>query len=299
MSGQLKEVRIRIQAVKSTQQITKAMKLVAASKLRRAQDRIIQMRPYSAKLFEMLGNMLSGASASDLNIGYAQERPAEKVLLIVLTSDRGLCGAFNSNISKMVRLAIQTKYAKQKAAGNVHLLCIGKKGYEALRKETGLQINIDHLSLFSTLSFEESSQVSEWVLAEFLAKNYDVVEVYYNQFKNQITQIPTVEQYLPIQKLEPQEETATSKTKPDFIYQPNQADIITELVPKILKTRFFRFLLDSNASEHGARMTSMDNATNNADDLLRDLTISYNRVRQAAITTEITEIVGGAAALQG
>lgn len=298
MSGQLKEVRTRIQAVKSTQQITKAMKLVAASKLRKAQDRIVQMRPYSAKLFEMLGNMLSGASASDLNIGYAQERPAEKVLLIVMTSDRGLCGAFNSNISKMVRLALQTKYAKQKAAGNVHLLCIGKKGYESLRKESGLQINIDHLDLFNHLSFEGSSAISEWVLAEFIAKNYDVVEVYYNQFKNQITQVATVEQYLPIQKLDVNEEKET-KSKPDFIYQPNQADIIAELVPKILKTRFFRFLLDSNASEHGARMTSMDNATNNAEELLRNLTISYNRVRQAAITTEITEIVGGAAALQG
>lgn len=302
MPGQLKEVRSRIQAVTSTQQITKAMKLVAASKLRKAQDRIIQMRPYATKLFDMMGNILSGTSGN-VSIAYAQERSVESVLIVVLTSDRGLCGGFNANVVKLVKNLLQTKYANQRTAGKVELLCIGKKGYELLRREPNLIINIDHVDLFTNLSFDGSISVSESLLKGFLDKQFDVVEVVYNQFKNQITQIPTVEQYLPIEKLDAPTTTHTpqekDKNKPDFIYQPNQQGILEELVPKILKTRFFRFLLDSNASEHGARMTSMDNATTNAEDLLRSLKISYNRARQAAITTELTEIVSGAAALQG
>ena len=298
MPGQLKEVRSRIQAVKSTQQITKAMKLVAASKLRKAQDRITQMRPYSAKLNDMLGNIVAGGT--EAKIDHAEQRHADNVMIVVLTSDRGLCGGFNTNVVKLVKGLLNDKYRSQRAAGKVQLLCIGKKGYDVLRKEANLQINIDYINLFGSLSFDNALEAAELVLNGFLDKKFDVVEVAYNQFRNQITQIPTVEQFLPIAKLDaPKSEKSGKDIKPDFIYQPNQEGIVRELVPKILKTRFFRFMLDSNASEHGARMTAMDNATNNADDLLRDLSIQYNRVRQAAITTEITEIVGGAAALQG
>lgn len=295
MPGQLKEVRNRMQAVKSTQQITKAMKLVAASKLRRAQDRIIQMRPYSTKLNDMLGNIVAGGT--DTSIAHAEQRSPENVLIVAITSDRGLCGGFNTNIVKLVKTLLNEKYATQRAAGKVQLLCIGKKAYDVLRREPSLRINIEYIDLFSRLSFDNTLEAAEVILSGFIDKKFDVVEVAYNQFKNQITQIPTIEQFLPIAKLDPPK--SGKKIKSDFIYQPDQEGIIQELVPKILKTRFFRFLLDSNASEHGSRMTAMDNATNNADDILRDLKIQYNRVRQAAITTEITEIVGGAAALQG
>ncbi|MBL7788099.1 MAG: ATP synthase F1 subunit gamma [Chitinophagales bacterium] len=295
MPGQLKEVRSRIAAVKSTQQITKAMKLVAASKFRRAQDRIIQMRPYSAKLYDMLRNIMSGAS--DVNIAYGNTRETNHILIIIITSDRGLCGGFNSNVAKLLRNQLENKYKNQYAAGKVTALCIGKKGFEAARKYKNLQLITDYQDLFADLTFEKSMEVSEKVMQDFLDKKYDVVEVLYNFFKNQATQIPTVEQFLPIEKLVAETDGKTSAT--DFIFQPDQSGIIEELVPKIIKTRFFRFLLDSNASEHSARMMAMENATNNAEELLRDLNIKYNRARQAAITTELTEIVSGAAALQG
>lgn len=292
-----------MQAVKSTQQITKAMKLVAASKLRKAQDRIIKMRPYANKLYSILGNIASGGMG-DVNMNYTTERPVEKVLIVLLTSDRGLCGGFNSGMVKLTKSLINEKYAAQRANGNVTVFCIGKKGYESLKKEKGLKFNTNFLDLFTRLTFEEVSVAAEMVMHEFSSKNYDAVEVVYNQFKNQITQLPTAEQYLPIQKLHAetageQHKASTDKVIPDFIYQPSQKAIIEELVPKILKTQFYRYLLDSNASEHGARMTAMDKATDNAEELLRDLGIQYNRARQAAITTELTEIVGGAAALQG
>ncbi len=302
MSGQLKEVRDRIGAVKSTQQITKAMKLVAASKLRKAQDNIIKMRPYATKLYEILGNIVAGTEG-DVNIAYANERKSEKVLLVVITSNRGLCGAFNSGIAKMAQACIKEKYSEQKAAGNVEVLCIGKKGYDALKKDKSLKFNLDHIDLLNKLAFDKTATVAELIMKEFITKNYDVVEVAYSQFKNQVIQIPAVERYLPIQKIEGQKGKETtekdSKTKPDFIFEPDKIAIIEELVPKILKTQFYRYLLDNNASEHGARMTAMDNATENAEELIRDLKIKYNRARQAAITTELTEIVAGAAALQG
>lgn len=303
MPGQLKEVRIRMQAVKSTQQITKAMKLVAASKLRKAQDRIIKMRPYANKLYQILGNIAAGGMG-DVSLDYTNERPAEKVLIVLLTSDRGLCGGFNSSMAKLAKTLIQDKYATQRANGNVTVFCIGKKGYEALKKEKGLQFNTDYLDLFTRLSFDEVAIAAQTIMTAYTNKTYDAIEVVYNQFKNQITQLATVEQYLPIQKLAdeiPASGNNTSKetAAPDFIYQPSQTAIIEELVPKILKTQFYRYLLDSNASEHGARMTAMDKATDNAEELLKELGIQYNRARQAAITTELTEIVGGASALQG
>ena len=299
MPGQLKEVRDRIASVKSTQQITKAMKLVAASKLRKAQDRIVQMRPYSAKLYDMLRNIMAGGEGN-LSAGYGAARPIQNVLIVVISSDRGLCGGFNANMVKLFKSTVEQKYKQAHQSGNITVLSVGKKAYEALKKDKSLHFITNHIDLFSRLSFEEAMQASEQIMKEFVDKKYDAVEVIYNQFKNQITQLPTVEQFLPIEKLDtastPEKENAA---RPDFIFLPNQENIIAELVPKILKTRFYRFLLDSNASEHGARMTSIDNATNNAEDLLVALNISYNRARQAAITTELSEIVSGAAALQG
>lgn len=298
MPGQLKEVRTRIGAVKSTQQITKAMKLVAASKLRKAQERIVRMRPYANKLYEILGN-IAAATEGDVSISYAKERPVENVAIVALTSDRGLCGGFNANVAKQVKQILAEKYASQRAAGKVTVYFLGKKGYDYLKKEEGLQFNRDFEHLFQDLNFEGTAVLTEKLMDAFSEGQYDVIEVAYGQFKNQITQIPTTEQFLPIQKL--QEEGAVEKktVAADFIFEPDRDTLIEELVPKILKTRFYRFLLDSNASEQGARMTAMDNATNNAEDLLRELKIQYNRARQAAITTELTEIVSGAAALNG
>ncbi len=294
MPAQLKEVRNRIGAVTSTQKITKAMKLVAASKLRKAQERIIKMRPYTAKLNDILGNITS-ATEGEVSIAYANERPIQNVLLVILTSDRGLCGGFNANMAKLLKLKVKEKYANAKS---VQVMCIGKKGYDALKRES-FDFKNEYIALFGDLTFDNAIPVVENVMQGFVNADYDVVEVFYNRFKNQIVQEAVSEQFLPIEKLESEETESDSNIKPDFIFQPNQAELIEELVPKILKTKFFGYLLNSNASEHGARMTAMDNATENAEDILRDLKILYNRARQAAITTELTEIVSGAAALQG
>lgn len=298
MSGQLKEIRTRIGSVKSTQKITKAMKLVAASKLRRAQDRIIKIRPYAQKLYDILTNIASGAEG-DVSIDLSVARPVEKVLIIAVTSDRGLCGGFNGNIFKVVTQTIKEKYATQYEAGKVEVMCIGKKGHDLLRKDELLAFDTNFLDIFKDLNFAKSAEISEKVIAAFLSGEYDVIEVAYNRFHNQITQVPTTVQYLPIEKLETKVEENTKAIQADFIYEPNQTEILEELVPKILKTQFFRYLLESNASEQGARMTAMDNATENAEELLKSLKLTFNRARQAAITTEIAEIVGGAAALQG
>jgi F-type H+-transporting ATPase subunit gamma len=299
MSGQLKETRNRISSVKSTQQITKAMKLVAAAKLRKAQERIVKMRPYATKLYDILGNLVA-ASEGEIAIAQAQERPVEKVLLIALTSDRGLCGAFNANIAKLVKKTLAEKYRSQYEQGNVTVLTVGKKGYDFLKREN-LQFNTDYIDLFTRLSFDNSAEAANYVMQAFENQTYDAIEIVYTKFKNQIVQTAVLEPYLPIQKIE----VATDATeqdnsmRPDFMFEPNLEDIVGELVPKILKTQFYRCLLDSNASEQGSRMTAMENATQNAEDLIKDLSILYNRARQAAITTEITEIVSGAAALQG
>lgn len=295
----LKEIRNRISSVKNTQKITRSMKLVAASKLRKAQDRIIKMRPYSLKLSEMMANIIS-ASEGDVSVEYGKSRPIESVLLVLVTSDRGLCGGFNSNVAKMTRHLIAEKYATQVAAGKLTVMTIGKKGFDGIKKESNITINTDNQELLQDLTFDKTAAVAEAIMEAFSNKTYDVIEVAYNRFKNQITQIPTVEQFLPIQKLEVEEKSEAEKAiLPDYTFEPNQEEIIEELVPKILKTQFFRYVLESNASEQGARMTAMDNATENAEELIRELKISFNRARQAAITTELTEIVSGAAALKG
>ncbi len=230
-----------------------------------------------------------------MELPLAADRPAEKVLLIVITSDRGLAGAFNTNIIKTAKALVAEKYAAQFAAGNVTVWSIGKKGYENLLK-SGYQVSDTYKDLFLNLKFENVQQASEAAMKAFISKEFDAVEIVYSQFKNAATQIFTVERFLPIPKVE---KTENSKVNADFIFDPNKVDLIQDLMPKILNTQLYKAVLDSNASEHGARMTAMDKASENANSMLRDLKISYNRARQAAITTELTEIVSGAAALEG
>lgn len=293
MPGQLKEVRNRIKSVQSTQQITKAMKMVSAAKLRRAQDAIIQMRPYAQKLQEMLSNIVSNSDGS-VNMQLAAERPVNKVLIILVTSDRGLCGGYNANLVKLAKQAVAEKYADQNSKGNVEIWGIGKKGTEAMQR-SGFKTNEAYKDIFLQLSFENVQKAAAAAMDAFVKGDYDVVELVYSQFKNAATQEFKLERFLPIPKVETKGEAA--KTKSDFIFEPSKEELITELMPKILNTQLFKAVLDANASEHGARMTAMDKASDNANELLRALRISYNRARQAAITTELTEIVSGAAAL--
>lgn len=294
MSGKLKEVRTRISSVKSTQQITKAMKMVSAAKLRRAQDAIIQMRPYANKLNEILGNIVA-ALEGDLHIDLAQEREINNVLVVLITSDRGLAGSYNANLIKKAMQTIEERYAAQHAQGNVTLMTIGKRGADYYRKRFD-KVDTSASDLFHRLTFEEVSDVAGKVIEAFEKGTYDRVDIVYSQFKNAASQDFVAEQFLPIQK-PAQENESGSKT--DYLFEPAKEDIINELTPKILRTQFYKCMLDANASEHGARMTAMEQATENANELLKDLRLSYNRARQAAITTELTEIVSGAAALEG
>lgn len=293
MSGALKEVRNRIKSVQSTQQITKAMKMVSAAKLRRAQDAITQMRPYAQKLQEMLSNIVSN-SDGEVSMALAAERPIEKVLIMVVTSDRGLCGGYNSNLIKLSKQIIKDKYAAQAAKGNVQILPIGKKAYEHFNKNGFSCVN-QYWNLFTGLSFERVQTAAKYAMDAFAAKEVDAVELVYSEFKNAATQQYIAEAFLPVQKVT----NTQSVKKADFIYEPGKEVLITELMPKILNTQLYKAVLDGNASEHGARMTAMDKASDNANELLKSLKISYNRARQAAITTELSEIVSGAAALQG
>jgi F-type H+-transporting ATPase subunit gamma len=293
MSGALKEVRNRIKSVQSTQQITKAMKMVSAAKLRRAQDAITQMRPYAQKLQEMLSNIVS-SSEGDVDMALATERPIEKAMVIVVTSDRGLCGGYNSNLIKLAKQVINEKYPAQHAKGNVQVLPIGKKGYEHFTKN-GYKVVDKFWDIFTGLSFDKVQAAALYAMEAFANKEIDAVELVYSEFKNAATQRFVAEQFLPVQKVQ----KVAGQANADFIFEPNQEVLIAELMPKILNTQLFKATLDANASEHGARMTAMDKASDNANELLKSLKISYNRARQAAITTELTEIVSGAAALQG
>jgi len=292
MSGALKEVRNRIKSVQSTQQITKAMKMVSAAKLRRAQDAITQMRPYAQKLQEMLSNIISNTEG-DIALDLAVERPIEKVLLVVITSDRGLCGGYNSNLIKLSKQLMKEKYELQFAKGNVTVLPIGKKGYEHFVKN-GFKIIDKYWDVFSNLSFERVQEAAQYAMDAFTSKEIDAVEIIYSEFKNAATQRFVSEQFLPVLRIHD-----GGNQKADFIFEPDEQILVAELMPKILNTQMYKSVLDANASEHGARMTAMDKASDNANELLKTLKISYNRARQAAITTELTEIVSGAAALQG
>lgn len=289
MSGQLKEVRLRIASVQSTQQITKAMKMVSAAKLRRAQDAILQMRPYAQKMQEILSEIVSSLN-DDISLPLAQERPIENVLIIAISSDRGTCGAYNANV---IKTAIQLKKDKY-SQNNVTFMPLGKKALDYFEKHN-YAIDKTFWNIFSDLSFENIKHVAEYAQEKFLDGTYDKIEVVYSQFINAAVQRFVSESYLPIPKIEKAPEAKES----DYIFEPSKEELIEELMPKILNTQIFKSLLDAHASEHGARMTAMDKATENANELLKDLKLSYNRARQAAITTELTEIVSGAAALKG
>ncbi|HEY8935652.1 MAG TPA: ATP synthase F1 subunit gamma [Cyclobacteriaceae bacterium] len=290
----LKEVKNRISSVISTQQITKAMKMVAAAKLRKSQERITQMRPFAQKLSAILTNLSAAQTDGDTDNWYSQVREEKKILIVAISSDRGLCGSFNSNVFKGVNKLIADKYQDQFNRGDVSVLPVGRKASDFFGKKKVTVIN-EYVNLFQDLTFAKASDVAEYIINEFKAGHYDKVEVVYNEFKNVATQILRVEQMLPI--LPPKAES-TKAVEVDYIYQPDQNEIITGLIPKSLKVQLFKALLDSNASENGARMTAMDKATDNAGELLKELKLSYNRTRQAAITKEILEIVAGAEALK-
>ena len=289
----LKEVRSRISSVISTQQITKAMKMVAAAKLRRSQDRIIQMRPYAQHLSQILFNVSADLENTQELNPYAIQRQADKILLIPITSDRGLCGAFNMNIIKATNVLLETTYRDQYEKGNVTVLPIGKQGFDFFNKSRK-RINLisEYAHLFSTPSYEEIKKVADFSMKAFLMNQFDRVEIIYNEFKNVATQIIKVNQLLPLtqQRIE-------QKQVANFIFEPSQEKIYQQLIPESLRTNFYRAFLESAASEQGARMTAMDKATDNAGELLKELRLAYNRTRQAAITKEILEIVGGAEAL--
>jgi F-type H+-transporting ATPase subunit gamma len=290
----LKEVKSRISSVTSTQQITKAMKMVAAAKLRRAQESITQLRPYAQKLSEILQNV-SADSAQDADNIYAEQREPGKVLIMAITSDKGLAGAFNTNIIRRVQQLLKEEYKTQFDKGNVEILSIGKKGYDHYRRRE-VKLQADFANLFGNLNFDEARKAAEYAMNGFAAGDFDKVVVVYNEFKNAATQIVQAEQLLPIVPAEEKVEE-NKKFETDYIYEPSKEEIVRELIPKSIKIKFYKALLESNASEHGARMTAMDKATDNAGELLKELKLMYNRTRQAAITTEILEIVAGAEAL--
>jgi F-type H+-transporting ATPase subunit gamma len=293
----LKEVRIRIASVKSTQQITNAMKMVAASKLRKAQTAIIKLRPYAAKLYDIMQN-LSASIGDSGESKYTQNRSPEKVLIIVITSNRGLCGGFNSNIIKATLNLLSTTFNEQQKKGNVSLMTIGRKASEYFRKR-GYKVVESHDDLFDHLAFENISPLAEQLMKAFADKTYDCIQIVYNQFKNAAVQHLVIEQYLPILPLAP---VVPVSKKPanhaDYIFEPDQQTIIQLLIPKSLRIQLYKSILDSFASEQGARMTAMHQATENAKEILRALKISYNKARQYSITKELLEIVAGAEALK-
>ncbi|RFN59135.1 ATP synthase F1 subunit gamma [Marixanthomonas ophiurae] len=287
----LKEIRSRITSVGSTMQITSAMKMVSAAKLKKAQDAITAMRPYADKLTELLQN-LSATLDADSGSKFSDQREVNKVLVVAITSNRGLAGAFNSNIIKGSKRIASDNYSGKQ----VDYVTIGKKGNDILKKtETVISNNNE---VFDDLSFENVSEIAEMLMQKFAEGEYDKIVLVYNKFKNAATQIVMNEQFLPI--LPPEmDEAEAQKATPNYIFEPNKEDIVEELIPKSLKTQLFKAIRDSVASEHGARMTAMHKATDNAKDLRDDLKLQYNKARQASITNEILEIVGGAEALAG
>lgn len=289
----LKEVRNRITSVSSTQQITSAMKMVSAAKLRRAQDAVTRLRPYSAKLREILENLSASLDASEGG-QFSVKREPNKILLVAITSNRGLCGGFNANIIKLANRLMQEEYAEQHKKGQVKMITIGKKGSDYFKKNPGMVVS-SHNEVFDNLVFETVAPVAQSIMDAFANGSYDKVVLLYNQFKNAAVQVPTNEGFLPVEP--PSSGKSSSQT--DYIFEPEKNAIIQDLIPKSLKIQLYKALLDSLAAEHGARMTAMHKATDNAKELLKDLKLSYNKARQAAITNEILEIVSGANALKG
>jgi F-type H+-transporting ATPase subunit gamma len=289
--GNLKEIRIRIASVESTQKITSAMKLVSAAKLRRAQTSIVSLRPYTQKLNEILQNLAATAETGD-ELPLFDVRKPENIIIVVITSNRGLCGSFNSNVIKEVNRIVQEQYAEQAAAGQVKLLCIGKKANEYLSRS--YEVLQFHETLLDKPEFNIVADTAQFLMDEFIAKRVDKVEIVYNRFVNPATQRLETEPFLPI---EPLSANAEKKRNSDYIFEPDKAQLLTALLPKILKTKLYKALIDSIASEHGARMTSMAKATDNATEIIKELKLKYNNARQSSITNELIEIVSGAEAL--
>ena len=285
----LKEVKSRILSVNSTQQITKAMKMVAAAKLRRAQDRVIQLRPYSDKLQTILNNL---SSSSGSNSKLLEERKINKVLLIVVGSDKGLCGSFNSSVIKYTNQLIEIDYKKHYENKKLTILPIGKKMFDHYKKRNFLILD-KFWSILKKSSYDDVAGISNFLMNEFILENYDKIDIIFNEFKNVAVQNTMTSTFLPVNE----ENDDEDKNDTNYIFEPNQKDILNKLIPKALTANLFKTILESNASEQGARMTAMSQATDNATELLKELKLSYNRSRQAAITKEILEIVGGAEAL--
>ncbi|MBQ2508508.1 MAG: ATP synthase F1 subunit gamma [Bacteroidales bacterium] len=289
----LKEVRTRIASVSSTQQITSAMKMVSAAKFRRAQMAILGMRPYASQLESIIANINVDDGKST---PFHQERTPNSVLLVVVTSNKGLCGGFNANVVKQATSRVE--YYRQQQCSHLSMITIGKKATEAFSKQKGL-VEESHDDLLDNATFDNVHELSHQILHRFVQRQYDRVEVVYNQFKNSITQVLTTEQFLPIVPDSLPKTVKDAHVNNDFIYEPNKEEILRNLVPFMLHTRFYRVILDSLAAEHGARMSAMQSATDNANELLKELRLTYNKARQAAITNEIIEIVSGSEALKG
>jgi F-type H+-transporting ATPase subunit gamma len=291
----LKAIRIRITSVKSTRQITSAMKMVSAAKLRKAQDKIVRLRPYAGKLHEILVGLSQSLADSEVDNVYGRVSPPEKVLIVVITSNRGLCGAFNANVIKEARRIVSEKYYDQFKNGNLKLLTIGKKGFDYFRKQS-VKMLPEQNRLLNDLTFDNVADVADEIMQSFTSGEFDRVELIYNQFKNAAVQNLTCEMFLPVQAVGKGKEKSVPV---DYIYEPSPEEIIKELIPKSLKIQFYKAILDSFVAEHGARMTAMHKATDNATQMIRDLTLQYNKTRQATITNQILEVVSGAEALRG
>lgn len=303
MSANLKEVRERISSVINTQKTTRAMKMVSASKLRRAQDAIVRLRPYSNKLDHIMRNILSNLDAQELDNNYTSTKDPETILLVLVTSSKGLAGAFNSNLIKTASQRVREKYADQVAKNQLEVLAIGKKGADYFRKNfPGIPLNTDYINLFDDLDYKNLMTVSQMLMDRFLGGEVDRIEVVYSQFKNAAVQLPQTSRFLPVRKISGiggQSAQEEEGYRADYIFEPDQYTVLEQLIPSILHIQFQKYILDTHAAEHGARMTAMDQATENADELLRELRISFNKARQETITNEISEIVGGVAALEG
>ncbi|HHH53482.1 MAG TPA: ATP synthase F1 subunit gamma [Bacteroidetes bacterium] len=298
MSGKLKEVRERIKSVNSTMQVTSAMKMVAAAKLKKAQDAIVQLRPYAFRLNKMLINILSNMEG-DVNTTLGQERELKHAAIVVVTSNRGLCGAFNLNIIKQAEHLIHTEFKHLVKDGNLDVICIGKKGYEYFSKHhTDLNVSNEFVDAFNDLSYSHIAGISDKIMDAFKNEKYDMVKVAFARFKNAAIQYAETEQFLPVPKVEITE-SDIKQYKSNYIFEPDKDSLLETLIPSIMHTTFRRYLLDTNASEHGARMTAMENATENAKDMLGDLKLEFNKARQESITKELLEIISGATALEG
>ncbi|HVN58345.1 MAG TPA: ATP synthase F1 subunit gamma [Bacteroidales bacterium] len=291
----LKSIRTKISSTKSTRQITSAMKMVSAAKLRKAQDRIVRFRPYAEKLHEILVGLTSSLTDSDEESVYGRMSSPDKVLIVMITSNRGLCGGFNANVIRETKRQVNEVYFDQYGKGNLWFMPVGKKGYDFLRRQ---KVNIleEHNNIFNHLTFENVSVIAMRIMEAFVEKKFDKVVIIYNQFRNAALQKLTCENYLPVEPVTDQKAVAQNV---DYIYEPGKEEIVKDLIPKSLKLQFYKAVLDSFVAEHGARMTAMHKATDNATQLIRDYTLQYNKARQSAITNQILEVVSGAEALKG